>query len=184
MGGPGWLLKIVIGFLEEITLIVSYKGEKSSIKEMPGGGPQGTILGMFLFLVLINEAGFKNESENIGLKIRRAYNKRTELGARHLKYVDDLTVAEAIKLKTVLTNDDEEKLEVPLTYHNRTNEILPPDESLVQKQLSEISKYVEENEMKVNIKKTKVMLFNTAKKHDFTPALKIDNELLEVTDEI
>ena len=40
--------------------------------------------------------------------------------------------------------------------------------------------------MKVNIKKTKVMLFNTAKKHDFTPALKIDRqiEVLEVTDEI
>ena len=138
---PGWLLKIVIGFLEERTLIVSYKGEKSSIKEMPGGGPQGTILGMFLFLVLINEAGFKNESESIGLKITRAYNKRTELEARHWKYVDDLTVAEAIKLKAVMTNDDEEQQEVPLTYHNRTNEILPPEKSLVQKQLSEISKY-------------------------------------------
>ena len=184
MGVPGWLLRIVIGFLEERTLIVSYKGEKSSVKEMPGGGPQGTILGMFLFLVLINDAGFKNERESLGEKITRAYNKRKELDTRHWKYVDDLTVAEAINLKASLTNDEEEVLELPLTYHNRTQEILPSDESKVQKQLIEISEYAKENEMKLNKKKTQVMLFNTARKHDFTPALKIDEENLEVTDEI
>ena len=100
MGVPGWrLLKIVMGFLEERTLIVAYKGEKSGVKEMPGGGPQGTILGMFLFLVLINDAGYRNESESLGIKITKAFNKRTELKTRHWKYVDDLTVAEAIKLK-------------------------------------------------------------------------------------
>ena len=38
--------------------------------------------------------------------------------------------------------------------------------------------------MKVNKKKTKLMLFNTSKKNDFTPALKIDGEMLEVTEEI
>ena len=60
MGVPGWLLKLVMGFLEERTLILSYKGVKSGVKEMPGGGSQGTILVMFLFLVLTNDAGFKN----------------------------------------------------------------------------------------------------------------------------
>ena len=47
MGVPGWLLRIVVGFLEERILIVLYKGEKSGVKEMPGGGPQETILRMF-----------------------------------------------------------------------------------------------------------------------------------------
>ena len=50
---------------------------------MPGGGPQGTILGMFLFLVLINDAGFKNESESIGLKVTKAFNRRSELETQH-----------------------------------------------------------------------------------------------------
>ena len=152
MGVPGWLLRIVIGFLEERTLIVSYKGEKSSVKEMPGGGPQGTIRGMFLFLVLINDASFKNKRESLGEKITRAYNKRKELDTRHWKYVDDLTVAEAINLKASLTNDEEEVLELPLTCHNRTQEILPSDESKVQKQLIEISEYAKENEMKLKQK--------------------------------
>ena len=60
MGLPGWLLKIVMGFLTDRTLLVSYSGEKSTSKEMPGEGPKWTILGMFLILILIliNSAGF------------------------------------------------------------------------------------------------------------------------------
>ena len=37
--------------------------------------------------------------------------------------------------------------------------------------------------MKINVKKTKVMLFNTAKKHDFTPTMRIEDDLLEVVEE-
>ena len=51
LGVPGWLLQIVIGFLEDRTMEVHFKGEKSEKKKLPGGGPQGTILGMFLFLI-------------------------------------------------------------------------------------------------------------------------------------
>ena len=60
LGVPGWLLQIVIGFLENREIEVSYKGAKSERKQLPGGSPQGTVLGMFLFLILINSAGFKN----------------------------------------------------------------------------------------------------------------------------
>ena len=66
MGVPGWLLKIVVGFLTDRELVVNYKGETSERKKMPGGGPQGTVLGMFLFLVLINNAGFDEEDRNLG----------------------------------------------------------------------------------------------------------------------
>ena len=62
MGAPGWLVNIIKGFLEERKLEVHYKGEKSGRKDMPGGSPQGTILGLFLFLVQINEAGFEKEN--------------------------------------------------------------------------------------------------------------------------
>jgi hypothetical protein len=59
MGCPGWLLKVVIAFLTDRQMVVRYKGEKSSVKSLPGGGPQGTLLGLFLFLVLINDTGFQ-----------------------------------------------------------------------------------------------------------------------------
>ena len=57
LGVPGWLLQIVVGFLENREMEVSLDGEKSGRKSLPGGGPQGTILGLFLFLILINAAG-------------------------------------------------------------------------------------------------------------------------------
>ena len=63
---PKWLLKIIIGFLSDRKIQVKYKGATSRLKNMPGGGPQGTILGMFLFVVLINPVGFKPVKE-IGL---------------------------------------------------------------------------------------------------------------------
>ena len=48
MGVPGWLLKIVMGFLTDREMILRYKGGCSTRKPLPGGSPQGTRLGLFL----------------------------------------------------------------------------------------------------------------------------------------
>ena len=55
LGVPGWLLNLVMGFLTERSLLLKHKGETSESKPLPGGGPQGTLLGLFLFLILIND---------------------------------------------------------------------------------------------------------------------------------
>jgi hypothetical protein len=39
MGCPGWLLKVVIAFLTDRQMLVRYKGKRSSVKSLPGGGP-------------------------------------------------------------------------------------------------------------------------------------------------
>ena len=54
---------------------------------------------MFLFLVLINDAGFPGERRDLGIKITQSTNKRKEIETKHWKYVDDLTVSESIELK-------------------------------------------------------------------------------------
>jgi hypothetical protein len=90
-------------------------------------------------------------------------------------------VAEALDLKTCLETDKNQVR--PLTYHNRTEQSLPPENSKVQAQLNEIEKYARDNEIKVNIKKTKIMLFNTAKIRDFTPDLNICGEKVEHVEE-
>ena len=46
-------------------MILRYKGEISSEKYLPGGGPQGTLLGLFLFLILVNDIGFENQDGNM-----------------------------------------------------------------------------------------------------------------------
>ena len=184
LGVPGWLLNIVKGFLENRTLAVKHKGVKSEAKKMPGGGPQGTLLGLFLFLVLINDAGFPELNKDFGERITRAITKRKQIDPKHWKYVDDLTLAEAIDLKTLLEKDTNNVLEKPLTYHNRTEHILPPHKSRVQEQLNDILEYANENEMKINKRKTKVMVFNTARTRDFTPELNIEDEPIETVDSL
>jgi hypothetical protein len=71
---PGWLLHIVMGFLSEHIMLVKFKGETSGTQSLPGGGPQGTRLGLLLFLVLINFSGFDNDC-NVGEQITNPKKK-------------------------------------------------------------------------------------------------------------
>ena len=46
-------------------MILKYKKETADVRDLPGGGPQGTLLGLFLFLVLINDLGFEDQENNL-----------------------------------------------------------------------------------------------------------------------
>ena len=98
MGVPSWLLKLVMAFLEDRSMVVRYKGETSEPRQLPGGGPQGTLLGLLLFIVLINDAGFGEQTNNVG-EIITCKKRIKEFNTIHLKYVDDLTVAESVDMK-------------------------------------------------------------------------------------
>ena len=114
MGVPGWLLKIVMGFLTERELILKYKGNMSGRKALPGGGPQGTRLGLFLFLILVNAVGFPNLEKHLGKKITGNINKRTPKPNIHRKYVDDISLAQSLNMKNcVVTNPDPSPTDIP-----------------------------------------------------------------------
>ena len=181
MGVPGWLLKIVMAFLTNRSMVVRYKGAQSTTKALPGGGPQGTLLGLFLFLVLINDAGFENQENNAGELITSKKNFRAA-NQIHLKYVDDLTIAEAIKLKDKLVPAPDRPL--PDNYHARTGHALPRENSEVFKQMLATNQYAEDNEMKINFKKTKMMLFNNGRNMDFMPEFQIEDKEIEVVEEM
>ena len=76
MGVPPWLLRIVIAFLSDRKMLVKYKGKKSGIKSLPGGGPQGTLLGLLLFIVLINDVVFEGQVNNAGDLVTSKRNKK------------------------------------------------------------------------------------------------------------
>ena len=84
----------------------------------------------------------------------------------HLKYVDDLSLAESINLpeKLVLAPGRQQ----PDTYHARTGHVLPVESSHVFQQLRKTEEYARVNEMKINKKKTKLMLFNPCTAIDFS----------------
>ena len=185
LGVPGWLLSIVIGFLENREMEVNFKGVTSGRKGLPGGGPQGTLLGMFLFLILINAAGFRDNLEKVGSIITKPFNKREPIPRIHLKYIDDMTVAEPINLKQQLVKNPDPNPIRPLQYHERTEHILPEGQSEVQTLLNDLKTYAEKNEMKLNDQKTKVILFNKARNYDFMPKCYFEkNENLQVVEKL
>ena len=183
MGVPSWLLKIVISFLTDRRMIVRYKGETSSVKKLPGGGPQGALLGLLLFLVLVNEVGFDNQSNENG-EIITCKKRVKQLNELHLKYVDDLTLAESIPMKTQLSEVPVQDRQQPDTFHERTGHRLSPEHSRVFQNLIETEKYAQKNKMQVNYRKTKLMVFNPGKSRDFLPRFTFNRMELDVVEEI
>ena len=183
MDVPGWLLKLVIAFLTNRKMVVRYKGATSSPKDLPGVGPQGTLLGLLLFLVLINDAGFEGQENSVGENITSRKNFKAA-NLLHLKYVDDMTLAESIDMKKQLVSIPEGVGPMPDTYHARTGHSLPEGNSEVFKQLIETRKYADTNSMKINYKKTKVMVFNNCKKWDFMPQFEVEGNQIEFVEEM
>jgi hypothetical protein len=184
MGVPGWLLRIVMGFLTERELIVRYGGKQSDRKWLPGGSPQGTRLGLFLFLILINAAGYQEHEKQLGHHITQKQNKRKIMPRIHMKFVDDLTLAEAVNVKECVVPNPDPNPPRPLAYHDRTLHVLPSDQTPMQRQLDKMGQYCAENQMRINSEKTKVAIFNTARNYDFTPQLTMDGvNQLEVVEE-
>ena len=93
----------------------------------------------------------------------------TEDEAR-LKYVDDLSIGECIRLDTQLGLQ-------PISG----DLFLPP--TLLQKRLEEVSIAAQHHDMKLNLSKTKVINFNFTRKYQFRPELSLDGTLLEVVNE-
>ena len=58
----------------ERELIVRYGGKQSGRKWLPGGSPQGTRLGLFLFLILINAAGYGQLEKQLGQHMTGKYS--------------------------------------------------------------------------------------------------------------
>ena len=101
-----------------------------------------------------------------------------------MKFVDDLTLAEAVNVKECVLPNPDPNPPRPLSYHDRTQHVLPTDQTPVQQELNRMVQYFTDNQMRINADKTKVALFNTARNYDFMPQLTIDGvNQLEVVEE-
>ena len=182
MGVPGWLLKLVMAFLTDRSMRVKYKGKLSNAYPLPGGGPQGALLGLFLFIVLINDVGFEGQENNAG-EIITSKKRVKDVNTIHLKYVDDLTLAEKINMHTQVAPSPLEERPQPDQFRDRTGHKLINMESKVLKQLEDVKMYADQNKMKINYKKTKLMLFNPCNSIDFLPKFELENNHIELVEQ-
>ena len=182
LGVPSWLLKLVIAFLEDRTMVVRYKGAVSDPRGLPGGGTQGTLLGLLLFIILINDLGFDDQTNDAG-ELITCKRRIKEFNLLHLKYVDDFTIAEAVNMKDQLIMVPVTSRPQPDDYHDRTGHTVEPENSKVYSQLLKTESYAEENKMKINYGKTKLMVFNPGKIRDFHPKFELAGKQIDLVEE-
>ena len=187
---PTCALRLIMSYLCQRKMCVRYNGAISAEQDIPGGGPQGGLLTVIFFNLQVNLAGSPCPIASF-LPLGYAGPEPDpqhagppplcHLSERILKkkYVDDLSMLEAIKLKKTLVASP--PIIGPPNFHEQPGLILPVDQSVLQHQLADLLEFTNKNLMKINYKKTKIIPFNTTKKHDFLPQLNFPGgEPLEV----
>ena len=157
MHTPAWLLLIIISYLSNRTMVLTFNGEESSSKDLPGGGPQGAFLGGIIFIIKYNGAFLRPPIPPL------MSGPVTKSKAKKVKFIDDGTVAVSIDLKKCLIDDPESRPR-PLNFHERTKHILPNENNLLQYYIADTEEFTNANLMKINSNKSKVILFNKSRK--------------------
>ena len=98
------------------------------------------------------------------------------------KFVDDLTILEKINLLIIGLASFNCQATVPSNIPSH-NQFIPAEHLESQEYLKKIQEWTENQKMKLNKKKTKVMIFNFTSEHQFTANLRLDNEDLEVVEQ-
>ena len=147
-----------MGVLKDRVMVVNYKGE--------------TLLGLLLFC-------FGEQKWKIWENITKAKSKFSQ-PTLHTKYVDDLRIADALNMQECLIANPNRPL--PDSYHSRLGLKLDPEKSKVYKEILNVNKYAETNQMKINQSKSKFILFNPTKSYDFTPEFKLEDTPLETVE--
>ena len=176
MNVPMWLIRIIISYLENRKMILRFRGCSSAPKDMPGGTPQGTLLGVILYILYINPVGFPAEVTNQVSDVVHRYwdildnipstvqhDEKLPDSLQSIKFMDDATIQESIDLVTNLVKDSNDDL------------ILTKDHTDIQKQIEIIKKLSDEREMSMNADKTFILINNFTHNHQFISHLQIPN---------
>ena len=154
------LVPILISFFTNRRMKVKWNGELSSEYPLNGGGPQGGLLGILEYLSQTNKntEHLKNEDK--------------------FKFIDDLSFLDIINLLTFILNSYDVMAHVPSDI-NVNHSYLPGESLSSQQSLDLISKWTEENQMKLNSEKTNYMIFNATKKYQFSTRLMVSGKPIQ-----
>ena len=158
------LIPVLINYFQGRKMRVKWHGKFSSERELRGSGPQGSSFGLWEYLAQSND-----NADCIDVKNR-------------FKFVDDLSFVEIIFLLNIGLSSYNVRAHVPSNVPTH-NQVIKGSNLKSQSQLEMINKWTKEKKMKLNVKKTKNMLFNFSKKHQFSTKLTLMNEEMEMVKE-
>ena len=74
-------------------------------------------------------------------------NKRTPIPNIHMKYVDDISLAQSLNMKDCVVTNPDPSPTLPPTYHDRTGHILPTTQLPLQLQLDRLAELCKTQDM-------------------------------------
>ena len=175
---PQWLLRLLLSYLQNRKMILRFRNCSSLPRDLPGGCPQGTLIGVILYILYINPIGFPGEITLQINDIVKSYLMPFLTSFPSLpstvnsaKFMDDATLQEAIDLTSSLaTNIDRSG---PLPWWESSGKLLPNCNTLLQKEIETIKRISDEREMVLNPDKTKLMIINFTNLHQYKSLLTI-----------
>ena len=97
--------------------------------------------------------------------------------------MDDHALADAVNVKSQLTRISVDVRPQPDAYRARTGHSLDVETSRIYEELGKTQIYARDNGMKLNLSKTKLMLFNPCTSRDFMPEIALDNIRIDLVEE-
>ena len=163
MGVRPAIIPILVSYLTDRQMQVRYNDKYSQTYRLPGGGPQGTLLGLIEYFVQSND-----NADCVDPEYR-------------FKFVDDLTVLELVMLSSLLT---EYNFKQHIASDIGIDELYVPAASLqTQKNLDSISQWTADNLMQLNREKSNYMVFSRSETK-FATRLTIDGNTIDRIEEV
>ena len=159
------LIPLLMSFFEKRTMMVKWHNVMSSTKNLPGGGPQGTSLGIWSYLSQTNDNPEGADQKDI------------------FKFVDDKTTLEVINLLNIGIASHNFKASIPNNIL-ASNLKIPSDNLKTQEYMDRIEEWTEAKKMKVNEKKTQNLIFNFSKNYQFSTDVKLKGVEIQTVDQI
>ena len=161
-------------------MMMKFRGVFSSLRLLPGSSPQGTVLGVILFIIYFNGAALRPE---IPRPVWPFFNtKKNDPEAVKLKFVDDLSIAVKVSLDDdLIVNLDRPK---PLAYDARLETELKGS-NILQSIMDNLAEFSRDRQMKMNTKKSCIMKICKSRTKFFPTEIRVgDDEFLEVKKEL
>ena len=181
---PQWLLRLILSYLQNRKMILRFRKCCSDPLCLNGGCPQGTLIGVILYILYINPIGYPGEITLQVSDVLHNYwelvgnipdliptNKTLPASLNSAKYMDDATLQEAVELSSTLAT----KLDRsgPLPWWESSGKVLPNQNTIMQSEIETIKQLSDDREMVLNPDKTKLMIVNFTHLHQFQSLLTI-----------
>ena len=177
---PGWLLLILVSYISDRKMVLSYRGVLSSLRLLPGSSPQGTVLGVILFIIIFNGAALRPSIPRQSWPFLS--KKNNDPAAITVKFVDDLSMAVRVNLELDLTGD--EGRPKPPNFEERFEYKLKDESNALQVMIDDLRVFANERNMVIDEKKSSVIKFSKSRTKDFPTEMKMHNKFLQVKQSI